>query len=248
MESEGLEVLHASDLPGRSGTGSSSTFVVGLLNALYGLQGKRKGPDEIATEAIHIEQKVLGETVGCQDQTFASFGGLNVIYFRKNGEIDVRPLSLEQGHVEELQDSLLLFFTKISRTSSEVASTYVPSIHEREAEQFAMMRLAEKAIDCVYRKDWEKLGWCVDQSWRIKSGLSSAVSNSTIDKIYATARLNGAWGGKITGAGGGGCMILVVPQEKRQGIIEAVTAAGCVHIPFRFCFEGSAVIFSDRGR
>jgi D-glycero-alpha-D-manno-heptose-7-phosphate kinase len=246
MGDTGLEVVHVSDLPGRSGTGSSSTFVVAALHALSALKGKLFIPDELATEAIRIEQERLGETVGCQDQTWAAFGGVNTIQFRQDGEISVLPLVIDADHVKELEDHLLLFFTKISRTSSDVASTYAPTIDQKEREQFAMLRLAEQGVDVIYRKDWERLGLLVDQSWRIKAGLSEAVTNHQVNTLYAAARLAGAWGGKLTGAGGGGCLLLVAPPEKHPGIIKSLTSQGAVHVPFRFSFGGSQIIFSDK--
>lgn len=242
----GLEIVHTADLPGRSGTGSSSTFVVGMLKSLSALRGRMMLPCELTTEAIRIEREVLGETVGSQDQTFASFGGLNVLYFRPDGEIDVQPLAVEADHVAELESHLMLFFTGLARTSSEIAATYAPSLAQREKEQFALMRLTHQAVDAVYSKRWERLGNVVDQSWAIKAGLSSAVTNQSINRTYAAARLAGAWGGKITGSGGGGCMFLVAPPEKQPRIREALAAEGCTHIPFGFDHSGSTIIFSDR--
>jgi D-glycero-alpha-D-manno-heptose-7-phosphate kinase len=239
-----LEVFHAADLPGRSGTGSSSTFVVGMLHAVGALSGRLLLPHELASKAIHIERGVLGETGGLQDQAWAAYGGLNVIRFRKDGEIDVRPLPLPADHVRELEEHLLLFFTRVSRTSSEVAATYAPSLVERERDQFAMMRLAEAGAEAIHRKQWETLGNLVDQSWRIKAGLSAAVNPAVVNDLYLRARVAGAWGGKLTGSGGGGCMVLVAPPEKHATIVEALTAQGAVHIPFQFDFGGSQIIFS----
>lgn len=240
----GLEIGHLADLPARSGTGSSSAFVVGLLRALSALRGVSLLPHELAAAAVDVEQNLLGETVGCQDQTFAAHGGLNVLRFHRDGDVTVLPLALDPGHQQELEDHLLLFFTRLERTSSEVAATYAPSLGERAREQFAMMRLAEDGVHAIQGRDWERLGSLVDQSWRIKAGLSEAVTNHEVNRLYAAARLNGAFGGKLTGAGGGGCMVLVAPPEKHA----AVTAAlgECVRIPFRFCHQGSAVVFSDK--
>ena len=240
-----LEIMHQSDLPGRSGTGSSSTFVVGLLNALSSLHGQRLSPQELASRAIEIEQKRLGETVGAQDQTFAAFGGLNTIEFRRDGEIVVKPMVLNIGHIRELESHLMLFFTRVVRTSSEVSSTYAPTLDQKLEEQFTMMRLAEQGIEAVYNRYWERLGNLIDQSWRIKAGLSSAVTTAAINEFYTAARVGGAWGGKITGAGGGGCLLLVVPPEKHERVKKLLVEKGCVHVPFRFEFSGSSVIFAD---
>lgn len=245
VRSDGLEIMHASDLPGRSGTGSSSTFVVGLLKALSGLQGRLMLPHELAAAAIEVEQTRMGETVGAQDQVFAAHGGLNALRFQQNGDIDVRPLVLSADHVNELESNLLLFFTNVPRTSSEISATYAPTIGEKEREMFALMKLTGLAVDAIYQKKWDRLGDLIDQSWRIKSGLSAAVSTPAIAETYAAARLAGAWGGKLTGAGGGGCLLLVAPQESHSDIVGKMTARNCVHIPFRFSFSGSEVIFCD---
>ena len=246
MTNHGLELMHSADLPGRSGTGSSSTFVVGLLKALSALKGKLLLPHQLAEIAIKIEQEELGETVGCQDQTWAAHGGTNVIHFRQDGEIDVQPLVVGADHIRELEQHLMLFFTGISRTSSEVASTYAPAIEQKESEQFAMMRLAALGIDAIYSKKWERLGELIDQSWRIKAGLSTAVSPANVSRLYAAARLAGAWGGKLTGAGGGGCLVLVAPPEKQPDIATTLYREGCINIPFKFEHSGSTIIFADR--
>lgn len=240
MQEKGLEICHLGDLPGKSGTGSSSTFVVGLLNSLSALKGSRRLPHELASEAIHIEQVLLGETVGCQDQTFAAHGGLNVIRFKTNGEISVYPVVLNANKLKELEASLMLFFTGVNRISSHVAQTYAHALAGKQREQWAMMRLAEEAVDAIHYLNVPRLGWLMDQSWRIKRGLSDQVSTPEIDETYARVRVAGAFGGKLIGAGGGGCLLLVVPPEKRQIIKEA---AGLLEIPFRFDFDGSQIVF-----
>lgn len=248
-EAPGLEIFHAADLPGRSGTGSSSSFVVGLLNAIAALKGRRMLPSELADAAIHVEQTLMGETVGCQDQTWAAYGGLNVIKFQQNGEINVYPLLMNHEQIEALEWHLLLFFTGISRTSSDVAKTYAAKLGESEQarNQWAMLRLAEQAVGVIEAGNYEKLGDLIDKSWRIKASLSSAVNTDKISQMYAAARVHGAWGGKITGAGGGGSMVLVAPPERHQAIVARMEEMGATHIPFRFSFGGSQVVFTERG-
>lgn len=245
-DAEGLEISHLSDLPGGSGTGSSSTFVVGLLNALLALQGKRMSAGELADAAIYVEQQLLQETVGCQDQTFAAHGGLNIIKFRQNGDISVFPLTLSGQEVSSLEAHLMLFFTGQSRTSSDIARAYAPTLDQHGREMWSLVRLAEEGIEAIYKGDYEKLGSLIDQSWRIKAGLAEGVATPTISSLYATARVCGAFGGKLTGAGAGGCLLLVVPVEKQDGVRQALEREKCVHIPFRFDFDGSVIIFADR--
>lgn len=246
-DKEGIEISHLADLPGRSGTGSSSTFIVGLLNALASLRGCFLANYELAQEAIHVEQTVMGETVGCQDQVWAAYGGVNLIRFKPNGEILVVPLSITTEHVRELENHLLLFFTKQPRNSSEVAKGYASSLQSRRHEQFALMRMAELGVEAILRKNWTRLGELVDQSWRVKSSLPG-VTNPEINKVYAAARLAGAFGGKLTGAGGGGCLLLVAPPEKHERILRELSGENVrlVHVPFRFEFDGSTVIFTQR--
>jgi D-glycero-alpha-D-manno-heptose-7-phosphate kinase len=241
----GLEIFHQSDIPGRSGTGSSSSFVVGLVHALKSLKGWYASPAELANDATFIEQVSLAESVGNQDQLFAAYGGLRYIRFRPDGDMTIYPIPLNPEKVKELEQHLLLFFTGVARTSSDVAKQYVPTLAEREQEQWAMLRLAEDGIEAVHRCQWELLGQLIDKAWRIKSSFPG-VSSPSIDNWYCMARLSGAWGGKITGAGGGGCMLLVAPPEKRAAIVDAMQNVGMVHIPFRFDLDGSSIVYCDK--
>lgn len=245
MEECGLEILHAADLPGRSGTGSSSAFVVGLLNGLAALQGRRLLPRELAATAIDIEQRRLGETVGCQDQIWAAYGGLNTIRFRADST-EVLPLALSHDRLLDFQSHLLLVFTGIQRTSSDVAAKYANTLGTRGDAMWAMLRLAESSIDAIHGSHWESLGKLMDQSWRIKASLAAEVSTDAINRMYSLARLQGAFGGKIIGAGGGGCLLLVAPPERQANILTSLAGEGCVHVPFRFEFTGSSVIFCGR--
>jgi D-glycero-alpha-D-manno-heptose-7-phosphate kinase len=235
-----LEIFHQSDLPACSGTGSSSAFTVGLLNALSALQGRRLSPKELAQQAIHIEQDILEETVGCQDQVFAAYGGLRQIHFSSEG-IDCLPLLLTKQGVENLKNHLLLFFTGKQRVSSDVASGYKDKLqysHNR------MVQLAEQSIGAIEQQDFEQLGYLMDQSWLLKSSLPG-VTNSYFDDVYMRARLNGAWGGKLTGSGGGGMFLLVVPPAKQEVVSKELINFGLTPIPFSFSFSGSQVIYHE---
>lgn len=245
-DAPGLEIFHMADLPGMSGLGTSSSFVVGLLNTLSVMQGKHLSPHQLAEAAIYVEQTVMGECCGTQDQIWAAHGGVNVIKFRKSGQIDVFPLPISHAKIEELESHLMLFFTKISRISSHVAQTYAPTIGQREREMWTMVRLAEEGVNVIQNGKYERLGKLLDDSWRVKSSMSSSVSSPEISKIYNTARVCGVWGGKITGAGGGGCMVAVVPERKRAAVRTALENLGCFEIPFKFSFDGSSIIFTER--
>lgn len=243
--SPGLEITTIADMPSRSGTGSSSSFAVGLLHALAALKGKFLSAESLATAAIHLEQEKLGECVGCQDQTFAAHGGFQAIRFHKDGTRGVYPITIPTEQLRDLESRLMLVFTGISRTSSEIANTYVPTLADKIKEQLAMVKLAEDGLEAVHKGDWEKLGRLLDNSWQIKRSLGSGITNSEIDRLYATARVYGALGGKITGAGGGGCMLLLLKDPSCRIELEQVLK-DCVHIDFKFEHDGSRVIFSDR--
>ena len=242
--SPGLELTTIADMPSRSGTGSSSAFAVGLLHALSALKGKFLSPESLATLAIHLEQEKLGECVGCQDQTFAAHGGFSYIRFHKDGTRGVYPISIPLPQLRDLESRLMLVFTGLPRTSSDVAATYVPSLAEKAKEQRAMLKLAEDGLQAIYKADWEKLGALLDNSWMIKRSLGTGVTNQHLDALYAKARVYGAHGGKITGAGGGGCMLLLLRDPVCRIELEHVLN-DCVHINFSFEHDGSRVIYSD---
>lgn len=247
MEEAGLEITHMGDLPGRSGTGSSSSFVVGLLHALSALQGRLMLPAELAAAAAHVEQGIMSETVGCQDQAWAAHGGLNVIRFEKDGGHSVYPLPLSADEVGDLEAHLCLYYTGISRTASDVSGGYAASLATDARHQWAMMRMADEGAEALVRKDWGGLGRLMDRAWALKRGLKG-VSNSRIDEVYEAGRLSGAAGGKLLGAGGGGCVLFVVPgEDARARVGRAMAGLGMVEVEFRFDFDGSKIVFVDRG-
>lgn len=241
----GLEIFHQSDLPAGSGTGSSSSFVVGLLNALYCLEGKFFPPSLLTKRAIQVERHGMKSVVGSQDQAFASHGGLNVLRFRRSGEVDVTPLALPQEHETELNDHLLLFFLREQRVSSDVAATYVDKLADREVDMFALMRLAELSVAAIQSRNYRELGVLMDRSWRLKASLSPAVQTQKSAAFYSAARVYGSYGGKITGAGGGGSLLLVCPPDKKENVIGKLEEMGAVHVPFTLNAPGSSVIFAS---
>ena len=239
---DGLEIHHDGDLPARSGLGSSSSFTVGLINAVMALRGQYISKEDLAGQAIHIEQKVIRENVGSQDQISAAFGGLNRIEFRRDGSFDVAPIILPIERLAVLQRHLMLCFTGLSRIASEVAQSTIDNMEQREAELRHMGALVDQAISVLQSKTApiEEFGQLLHESWMQKRKLSDRVSTGQIDALYDTARDAGAIGGKLLGAGGGGFFLLFVKPEHQQRVREKLSRL--VHAPFRFENAGSRVV------
>jgi D-glycero-alpha-D-manno-heptose-7-phosphate kinase len=241
----GVEIHHDGDLPARSGLGSSSAFTVGLLHAGYALMGRMTGKHQLAMESIHLEQDVLKETVGSQDQVLAAYGGFNHISFLPNGEIAVRPVTVGQDRLRELNSHLMLFYTGIKRTASNVAATYVDGIDDRKRQLRLMKDLVEEGVSIVNgAQDLSAFGELLHEGWQAKRSLSATVSNSSVDGIYDAARSAGALGGKLIGAGGGGFLLLFAPPDCQQAVREKL--GKLIHVPVKFEFSGSQIIFCDR--
>ena len=242
----GVEIHHDGDLPARSGMGSSSAFTVGLLHALYALKGQMRSKHELAMESIHVEQELLKETVGSQDQVQAAYGGPNHVTFHPSGEILVRPLTNTRDRMEELQSHLMLFYTGIKRTASDIASTYVDDIEARRSQLLSLGEMVRESISIINSDgDITEFGKLLHEAWRAKRSLSASVSNPLVDDIYDQAISAGAIGGKLTGAGGGGFLILFVQPFKQARVKEKLK--NLLHVPFRFDFNGSRIIFFDPG-
>jgi D-glycero-alpha-D-manno-heptose-7-phosphate kinase len=239
---DGLEIHHDGDLPARSGLGSSSSFTVGLINAVMALRGQYISKEELASQAIHIEQKVIRENVGSQDQISAAFGGLNRIEFRRDGSFDVSPIILPIERLAALQSHLMLCFTGLSRIASEVAKSQIDNMDKREKELMFMKALVDQAISVLQSKSTpvEEFGQLLHESWMRKRQLSDMVSTSEIDALYDAARSAGAIGGKLLGAGGGGFFLLFVRPQDQPKVRAKLT--GLVHAPFRFETAGSRVV------
>ena len=243
----GLEIHHDGDLPARSGMGSSSAFTVGFLHAMYGLLGRLTSQRQLATEAIHVEQNLIGETVGAQDQIFASFGGFNVIEFKRDDSFQVEPLTLGKERFEELNGSLMLFYTGLRRTASEVAASYVTDLGARTKQLSRMIEMVGEGMKILAGNgSLDPFGDLLNEAWQLKRSLSNVVSNTQVDEIYAEARRGGARGGKLLGAGGGGFMLFYVPPACRQQVKERLR--GLIWVPFRFDTGGSQIIFYSPGQ
>jgi D-glycero-alpha-D-manno-heptose-7-phosphate kinase len=239
---QGLEVHHDGDLPARSGLGSSSSFTVGLLHALQGLNGKMASKDSLARDAIHVEQNVIGENVGSQDQVSAAFGGFNRIQFKRNDSFDVAPVILPVQRRQELNDHLMLFFTGFSRIASEVAKSQIENLKNREKELILMYEMVDEAINILQneKESIDSFGKLIHSSWQYKRSLSDRVSTPEIDNIYQAAMEAGAIGGKILGAGGGGFLLVFAKPERHAEIRKRLN--NLIHVPFEFEDSGSRVV------
>jgi len=239
---EGLEIHHDGDLPARSGLGSSSSFTVGLLHSLYALRGRIVTKKKLANDAIHVEQDMIKENVGSQDQMSVAFGGFNKIEFEGDHNILVTPVTLASERMAELEDHLMLFFTGQTRIASDIAAHKISQIPNKNAELKKMHLMVDEAIDILNSKaKIVSFGDLLHRSWKIKKSLSEKISNPLIDDIYRSAIAAGARGGKILGAGGGGFVLFFVEPKNQERIRK--TLKNLLHVPFRFDKTGSQIIY-----
>ncbi|MBI3318362.1 MAG: kinase [Candidatus Omnitrophica bacterium] len=241
---KGIELHHHGDLPARTGLGSSSAFSVALLHSLYGLKGIMPSKRQLAQEAIFVEQELLKENVGCQDQVTVAFGGLNRIDFSRDDTFQVSPIILDPERLSQLQDHLMLWFTGISRSASEIAGEQIRALPMKEQEIGAMRQMVDEAVRILERDDdLGNFGKLLHESWRLKRSLTRRISSPLIDQVYETALRSGAMGGKLLGAGGGGFLLLFVRPEEQGKVTEALR--DLLHVPFAFEKLGSRIILYE---
>jgi D-glycero-alpha-D-manno-heptose-7-phosphate kinase len=239
----GVEITTLADVPSSgTGLGSSSSVTVGLLQALYAFDGHLVTADTLAQQACEIEIERCGKPIGVQDQYIAAYGGMRMLKFSENGKIRVTALSLEEELVYRLNRNMMLFYTNITRSSGSVLSEQRDNIGERRTSLTALRKLAMQANNCLQRADLSTFGDLLHQGWEIKKGLASGVSNRALDEYYGAARDAGALGGKISGAGGGGFLLLYCPLAAQDDVRQAL--ASLRELPFAFERDGSRVIFN----
>ena len=243
-DSNGMEIHYQGDLPARSGIGSSSSFAVGLINSLTTLIGTPLTKHELALKAIDLEQNVLKETVGSQDQVATAYGGLNVIRFGEDGTISVEPVEIPQKRTQELESRLMLLFTGSSRIASDVASDVTSSMPRNARTLHRMHQMVDEGTS-ILRGDnnLEEFGQLLHEGWMLKQSLSDKVSTPEINQIYQTARDHGAIGGKMIGAGGGGFMLFFLPPERKADVLKALEHYRWV--PISFENAGSTIIYNE---
>ena len=242
---EALEVHTIADIPSEgTGLGSSSTLTVGLLNALYAYRGILKDPAELAEEACRIEIDRLGGTLGKQDQYIAAFGGVEHFEFRSDDSVRTSPIPLSNEDRLELSDHLSLFYTGITRNAEGILKQQASRTGANKDSLVRIRELAGDARFAILKQDWERLGAVLDEGWQLKRGLTSGITTEAIDRQYAAAKAAGAYGGKITGAGGGGFLLLLHPPERSHQIADALSPM--TRLPVRITPEGSRILFVGR--
>lgn len=243
---KGVEIHHDGDVPARTGMGSSSAFTIGLLHALYSLKGIMPTKRRLALDAVYLEQEIMKESVGSQDQVLAAFGGFNLIEFGGKDHIHVRPITISPQRLEFFQDHLMLFFTGFSRTASEIAAEQIKRIPDNKKELRTMLQMANSALEILNsNSNLVEFGKLLDESWKIKRSLSNKISTSLIDDIYSNSMRAGALGGKLLGAGGGGFMLIFAKPEVQVKIRQRLKKL--LWVPFRFENLGSQIIFYSPG-
>jgi D-glycero-alpha-D-manno-heptose-7-phosphate kinase len=217
---------------------------VGLLHALYALKGQIPSVHQLTAESIHVEQELLKEAVGCQDQVLAAHGGFNHIVFHSKGDISVMPMTLSPERIGELNSRLMLFFTGISRTASDIAQGYSRELTTKHKSMQAMSDMVQEAIAILNSgDDLDRFGPLLHESWLLKRSLSTEISNDYVEQLYQEARSAGAVGGKLLGAGGGGFMLLFVRPSDQERVRERLRHL--IYVPFQFELTGSRIIFFD---
>lgn len=236
---DSVEVHYDGDLPGQSGLGSSSSFTVAMLHALHSLKGRLVTKEELATQAIEIEQKKLGENVGCQDQVAAAFGGLNRIWFRQEGDFSVQAItSLEIASM--LESHMTMFFVGNPRAAPQLTSEYIVAAEKKRSILDLMRSMVDDGVRHLARGDMRRFGSLLHESWGLKRELSGKISTDEIDAAYSRALAAGAWGGKLLGAGGGGFLLVFRPPERATAV--SLALAPQLEVGFKLDRFGSQVV------
>lgn len=243
---KGVEIVSIADLPGSTGLGSSSTFTVGLLRALHAYKGESISPHQLAEEAYWIEVGILKEPIGKQDQYISSFGGAVSMSIETNGQVHLQPLPLGKESIQNLEQTLLLFYTGFQRSASDVLAEQNQSIaRDVDSVMDAMHQIKEigyKSADALVSNDFNLFGNLLDQHWNAKKNLSTNISNSQIDFWYELAMKNGALGGKIMGAGGGGFFMFCCPNKEQGRVRKVLADEGLQEMNYYIEPEGSKVL------
>lgn len=237
-----IRLTYEGDLPARTGLGTSSTFAVGMLNAFYALKGKQVGKRKLAEDAIYLERELCKESGGWQDQVAAAFGGLNRIDFADN-QFKVTPIVIHPERKKLLNDSMMLFYTGITRFSSEVQKDTMSNQQNKITQLKEMLSLVDDAQAILENKhsDFNDFGRLLDHTWRLKRGTGGKISNGSIDELYERGLKAGALGGKLLGAGGGGFLLFYIEPDKKDALFREFD--DLMQVPFLFENEGTSMVY-----
>ena len=238
----GVEISSTADVPAGTGLGSSSSFTVGLLHALYSYKGKFVSKEKLAAKACEIEIDMLKNPIGKQDQYAAAYGGLSFYQFNKDGSVFVEPVIMRSELYSQLERNLMMFYTGELHSASAILKEQSVNITsgDKEANQLKMCDLARELREELQHNNIDAMGEILNEGWNLKRTLANGISNPEIDEYYEIAMKHGAIGGKLLGAGGGGFLLFYVPENRQQ---EVRMAIGLQQMPFSFDFQGSAVIY-----
>ena len=244
---QGVDINSIADIPAGTGLGSSSSYTVGLLHALYAYRDEIVSPNTLAEKACYIEIDVLNEPIGKQDQFAAAYGGLNIIRFLEDGSVKIEPIKMEEDAYKQLQKCLMMFYTGTSRSASEVLIDQKKNIisdKDKFNAQLMMTQMVEESKDCLVKSNLDEFGEKLDSNWILKRTLSKTISNSIFDDIYNLAKESGAIGGKILGAGGGGFFLFYCPPRYQDKL--RFNLKDLKEVPFKFDKYGSKIINMDK--
>lgn len=238
----GIEIVSTADVPAGTGMGSSSSFTVGVLHALYAYKGKYVSKEKLAAEACDVEIRYLGNPIGKQDQYAAAYGGMNFYEFNKDNSVAVEPIIMDEEAKKNLQDNLMLFYTGKLHSASDILKQQSENIKtgEKENNQLKMCDLARNLRDELQKNNIDAMGEILHENWILKKTLASEISNPMIDALYEKAMKAGATGGKLLGAGGGGFLLFYAPKEKQSTIKSEI---GLPQLPVSFDRQGTSVIY-----
>jgi len=247
----GIEIGSYASLPAKTGLGSSSSFSVALIKSLYSYTNRHSTKQEVAEAACRLEIELIGEPIGKQDQYAASFGGFNVFQFNPDNSVKIKPLLIDHRTQSKLEEHLLLFFTGITRSASEILKEQKNNINKKFKVLREMTEFVPKFEKCLIRGDVKRAGNLLHQNWLKKKSLASKITNPIIDKLYQAGIRNGAWGGKLLGAGGGGCVMLFVQPKNRAKVLLSLKRIAkrnklkdAKEIPVKFVQSGVDILYS----
>ena len=245
----GIDIVYSADIPLSSagvGLASSSALAVGVLNALYTYKGEYASPEKLARMACEIEINRMGNPIGVQDQYACAYGGFRVYKFWANGKVSATPVSVPRENMKALQNNLMLYYTGLTRISSEILAEQKENIPDKNKVLDQMLQMVDEAERVISEGDLDQWGRMLDKAWHMKRSLASKISNSDIDFMYESAKSAGAMGGKVLGAGGGGFLLLYVPDENKANVRKALK--DYKEVDFEFENEGSRIIFMEENR